>query len=148
MAFSRLYYHIVFSTFLRQPSLNPSFERLLLSYFVTVSQSKGVKVIRINCVPDHVHILIRTATDFILKDYVRDIKRSSSYMLRRTKGFEKFNGWNATYAADTVSFHQVEAVRKYIQNQKEHHNFEKYEDELKRIFGIIQEDIESEYRRE
>ena len=143
MAFSRLFYHIVFSTHMRQPTINPAHERQLYAYIVKVSESMGVKVIRINSMPGHIHILVQTDTDFILRDYVRDIKRSSNRMMKRTPGFEKFNGWNETYAADTVSFHHVPTVKNYIRNQKEHHDLEKYEDEIMRIFGISAEELDN-----
>ena len=43
-----------------------------------------------------------------------------------TRGF----GWQDGYAAFTVSESQVERVRRYIQNQREHHAKASFPDEL------------------
>ena len=136
MAHHRLYYHIVFSTYNRQATINPHYERFLYAYLCRVSESKGAIVVQVNSMSDHVHILIRTAPDFILENFVRDIKRSSSLMLKRTTGFETFYRWEKSFSADTVSFHAVDTVREYIRNQKEHHKTQSFYDEMRKIFGI------------
>ena len=68
-------------------------------------------------------------------DLVRDVKRSTSLMMKHTPGFEQFTGWAREYSCDTVSFHQVDTVKNYIIRQKEHHKTVDLADELKLIFN-------------
>ena len=81
-------------------------------------------------------MLIGTGSTFILSDFMRELKRNSSKMLSGNPHFPLFEGWGDEYGCDTVSFHEVDHVRNYIRNQKEHHVIVSFEDELKRIFGI------------
>ncbi len=132
----RLYYHIVFVTHKRFPTIPAACERTLFAYIVKVSESKGVKVIRINGMADHVHLLIRARAGFVLQDYVRDVKRSATLMMRRTPGFECFDRWSKEYSADTVSFSKVDVVMNYIRNQKVHHAVKSFEEEIREIFNL------------
>lgn len=136
MSHNRLYYHIVFSTYRREATINPCCERQLYAYLCRVSENKGVTVIQVNSMPDHVHLLVRGTADLLLEDYVRDLKRSSSIMLKRTSGFETFNRWGKSFSVDTVSFHAVEMVRAYVRNQKEHHKTQSFYDEMRSMFGM------------
>lgn len=136
MAFDRLYYHIVFRTKNRINSIDERYEKELYAYIHAICKNKNVTLIRINGTPCHIHMLIRTHTAFTLSDFVRDIKRASSLMMMSNKNFPLFDGWGEKYACDTISFHEVEKIRAYIMNQKEHHKKIHFEEELREIFGI------------
>jgi len=56
---------------------------------------------------------------------------SSGWAKRQTRG--RF-GWQARFAAFTVSESQVGRVRRYIRNQEEHHRRNSFEDEWKAIW--------------
>ncbi len=68
---------------------------------------------------DHVHLLVGLKTSHRLDYVLRDIKADSSKWINRELG-KKF-AWQKGYGAFTVSPTGVEAVRKYVQNQEEHH---------------------------
>lgn len=131
----RLFYHIVFVTKHRKDVISEQYERLLFKYIYTVCLERDVTLIRINGTPCHIHILARVPPTICISDFVRDVKRSTSLMLKRTPGFEHFEGWAREYSCDTVSFHQVDKIKTYIINQKQHHRAVDIVDELKSIFG-------------
>lgn len=58
---------------------------------------------------------------------------------RQIKGFY----WQSGYAAFSVSKSNVEEVRKYIENQEEHHRTMTFQDELRSLFK--RHDIEFVY---
>lgn len=132
----RLYYHIVFVTHSRRQAINPERERLLYAYLVKVSELKGAKVLRVNSMPDHVHLLVEVGSNFILRDYIRDLKRSSSLMMKNSEDFPDFDRWAKEYSADSVSFSMVDVIRNYIKKQKEHHAVKSFETEMKEFFDI------------
>lgn len=135
MSHVRLFYHIVSVTKYRRNAIPEQHERELFKYILEVCKSHEVKLIRINATPCHIHILVSLPASLTVADFVRDVKRSTSLMMKRTPGFEEFCGWAREYSCDTVSFHQVEVVKKYIINQKEHHQTVDLEDELKKLFN-------------
>lgn len=135
MSHVRLFYHIVSTTKYRKDAISEQHERLLFKYILAVCNSKKVKLIRINGTPCHIHILASFPATLSVADFMRDVKRSTSMMMKHTPGFERFVGWAREYSCDTVSFHQVDMVKNYIIRQKEHHKTVDLADELKALFN-------------
>lgn len=50
--------HVVFSTKMREPLINPSIETELYQYICGVSRNLESPVIKIDVVEDHIHILL------------------------------------------------------------------------------------------
>ena len=77
--------------------------------------------IEIHTEPDHLHGLFLLARTAALSDVVGHLKKSSNDWLRgRGPQFASFF-WQAGFGAFSVSQSQVEDVRAYIRNQREHH---------------------------
>lgn len=134
MSHIRLFYHIVSVTKYRREAIAEQHERKLFKYILKVCESHKVRLIRINGTPDHFHILASFPATLAVADLIRDIKQSTSIMMKNTPGFERFIGWAREYSCDTVSFHQVEVIKNYIIRQKEHHRTIDLADELKTLF--------------
>jgi REP element-mobilizing transposase RayT len=85
----------------------------------------------INSVEDHIHILLELARTVSVSQAVEDMKKSSSKWIK-TQGTE-FAGlaWQAGYAAYAVSESNVQAVRDYIANQREHHRHKSFQEEYR-----------------
>lgn len=87
-------------------------------------------LLEIGGMPDHVHILARFKADASVAEMIRKIKSpSSKWMNERPDARERFE-WQGGYGAFSVSESRLPAVRKYIQNQKEHHARISFRDEL------------------
>ena len=75
------------------------------------------------------HLLISIPPIEPISDIVREIKANTSKwcneQFQKTHRFE----WQKGYGAFTVSYSQVESVRNYIKNQKEHHLTKTFEEE-------------------
>ena len=84
--------------------------------------------IKINSVPDHVHILFRLSKNHALAKVVENVKKDSSKWMKtnRVNGFS----WQIGYGAFSVSASKVEAVSNYILRQKEHHKKRTYREEV------------------
>lgn len=134
MSHVRLFYHIVSTTKYRKNVIPEQHEKKLFKYILEVCKSHRVNLIRINGTPCHIHMLVSFPATLAVADLMRDVKRSTSLMMKRTPGFEQFIGWAREYSCDTVSFHQVDTVKNYIIHQKEHHKTVDVKDELKDLF--------------
>ena len=106
-----------------------------------ILKNKESPALKINSVPDHIHILFRLSKNHALAKVVEAVKKESSKWLK-TKGVTGFT-WQIGYGAFSVSSSKVETVIQYISNQKQHHKTKTYKEELEefiREYGIIEYD--------
>ena len=76
--FTRLYFHIIFSTKHRQPFIDFELEQRLHPYLGGIIRELGGVPIRVGGVADHVHLLAQLPATLALADMVREIKANSS----------------------------------------------------------------------
>ncbi len=120
-SYSKVYVHAIWSTNNRMPSLDKSIRQNLYNQIGNVvTNCKGI-VHEIGGVEDHVHILMETPKDKPLSDLIRDVKTASTHWLKSmNRKYQQFE-WQTGYGAFTISYSNLDTVKKYIQNQKEHH---------------------------
>jgi REP element-mobilizing transposase RayT len=81
---------------------------------------RGLKArsLEIGGIEDHVHILAKVPPTIAISGFLEKLKANSS---KWAKSVRRGFGWQDGYSAFTVSESQVERVRHYIRNQREHH---------------------------
>ena len=126
--YTKLNYHIVFSTKERVPLITAEIRDRLYPYLGGVIRGEKGSLLEIGGVADHVHILARFGAAVAVSEMVKRIKGNSSHWLSQELGV--WFAWQIGYGAFTVSESQVAAVRKYIQRQEEHHKRVSFKDEL------------------
>jgi len=128
--YTKLFYHIVFSTKNRQSFIHPSVEEELHKYICGVVRGIGGSCIEIGGMPDHVHLLAILPPKVALSDVLREIKANSSKWIHEMKpNLAKF-AWQDGYSAFSVSKSQIEPVCHYIRDQKRHHAASDFKVEL------------------
>ena len=127
--YSQIYIQVVFAVQGRQNLLQPEHKEELHKFIAGVVRNKNQKLIRINSVHDHVHILLSLKPDIALSDLVRDIKANSSRFMNK-KGWVmgRFN-WQEGFGAFSYSHSQLDQVINYINRQEEHHRQRTFKDE-------------------
>lgn len=137
---ARLYLHLVFSTKHRAPLLtDPAVRRECHAYLAGVCANRGSPSLLVGGVADHVHVLCMLSREEGVSVLVRELKRESSKWIK-TKGpeFQAFYRQDG-YGAFSVSPSHVEALKRYIAEQEEHHRTESFQDEYRRVlrkYGI------------
>jgi REP element-mobilizing transposase RayT len=130
MSYTNLLYHIVFSTKNREPCLEPGMRSRLFEYLGGAVRDEGGTALTINGVADHLHLLVRLRQDKAVSAVVGAIKANSSGWIHRTfSGYAAF-AWQVGYGAFTVSASQTGKVRRYIENQEEHHRVRTFQEEF------------------
>ena len=72
-----------------------------------------------------------------LSDLVRDIKLSTNQWIKiHMASFPEFRGWGKEYGAFTYAMANMERVRQYILNQREHHVRQSFDDEYRHLVEI------------
>ncbi len=138
---SQLYVHLTFGTKERYPFISEQIEPELHSYMSGILKNKECSALKINSVPDHIHILFRLSKNYALAKVVEDVKKQSSKWLK-TKGIKGFT-WQIGYGAFSVSSSVLDKVKKYILNQKQHHKTMTYKEEIEAFikeYDIIEYD--------
>jgi putative transposase len=127
--FTKLTYHIVFSTKHRHPLIHNEFQKRLYEYIGGIIRAKKGSLIEIGGIEDHIHILAGLSQIKPVSDAIREIKANSSKWSNEHFEFNRRFEWQKGYGAFTVSYSLIASVRQYIQNQHEHHRKKTFRDE-------------------
>lgn len=84
-------------------------------------KEKEIWLDTINCVSDHIHLLVSLGAEQTISKVVGLIKGESSYWVNKNKLTGTRFEWQTEYMGISVSESVVEKVREYIRNQEEHH---------------------------
>jgi len=91
------------------------------------------KLIAINNMPDHAHILIGQRPDSALSDLIGDIKSGSTNFINRQRWVKGRFNWQEGFGAFSYSRSQLDAVIRYVKNQQKHHQRLSFRDEYVKL---------------
>ncbi|MEZ4927643.1 MAG: IS200/IS605 family transposase [Saprospiraceae bacterium] len=113
--------HLVFCTKNREHFITPKAEPKIHQYLRDELRNMKCPVDSLNGMSEHIHILFLLHPQKSLSQVVRQLKGGSSHAINYSNLLPCKFAWSLGYAAYSVSESGVSAVRRYIQNQKEHH---------------------------
>ncbi len=129
MPYLRVWIHAVWSTKERRPLLTQENRQFVFDHISQNAKSKDIFIDCINGYYDHVHCLISLGSEQTISKNIQLLKGESSFWINKNKlSSEKFE-WQDEYFAVSVSESQLDAVRKYISNQEEHHKKKSFSEE-------------------
>ena len=143
--YSQLYIQFIFAVQNRECLINPQWEERLYQYISGIVRNHKHKMIVINGVADHIHILISMHPEQSISKLMQTVKGESSTWINEqklTKG--KFN-WQEGYGAFSYSKSHQDNVYKYIMNQKEHHKKRTFIDEYKELLDKFEIEYDEKY---
>ncbi len=121
-AHTALLYHFVWSTKNRRNRIAPSLAKPLYAYIGGIVRNLGGQLVEIGGMPDHLHLLVRLPPTIAVSEAVRRMKTASTtWMMRELREVEGRFAWQRGFAVFTVGYSQLDMVRRYICNQREHH---------------------------
>jgi putative transposase len=124
--------HIVFSTKDRVNLITPEIETQLFAYISGIIKNNGARLIIGGAASDHAHLLASIGR-IDVGELIGDVKRDSSLWIKKQdKQFAKFY-WQRGYGLFSIGQSQVPAVSRYIQNQREHHKQQTFQDEFRAL---------------
>ncbi len=113
--------HVVFATKNRVPLIQAEWEDRLYAYIGGILRVEKCVLLAAGGMPDHVHLLVSWSKEQSVADVPRVIKTNSSKWIHETISGQAEFAWQTGYGAFGVSQSNVEQVKHYIANQKEHH---------------------------
>ena len=129
MPFVRVWIHLVWSTKNRQPFLTKEIRNKVFSHIKENAKEKKIFLDCINGEVDHVHCLLSLGTDQNISKILMLLKGESSHWINENKLCKTPFEWQDEYFAVSVSESQIDAVRKYIAGQEEHHRKKTFAEE-------------------
>lgn len=143
--YSQLYIQIVFAVKGRQNLISKNNKDEIYKYITGIITNHKQKLIVINGMPDHIHILVGIKPDISLSNLVRDIKSNSSKFINEQKWINGKFEWQTGFGAFSYGHSQLANVIKYIENQEEHHKTKTFREEYIAFLKLFNIDFKNEY---
>ena len=143
--YSKIYIQVVVAVKGRSCLIASSWEEELYKYITGIITNKGQKLIAINGVSDHIHILIGVKPSCCLSDLVREIKKASNTFINEGKFINTKFAWQEGFGAFSYSHSALDNVIAYIQNQKEHHRKKTFKEEYIDFLKKFEVEYDEEY---
>ncbi|HAK75886.1 MAG TPA: IS200/IS605 family transposase [Runella sp.] len=143
--YTQLYIHCVFAVKYRAAVILPEWENRLHKYITGIVQHNGHKLLAINSVTDHLHLLVGLNPKQSISDMMRLVKGDSSEFINKEQLTKQKFYWQEGYGAFSHSRSQIDDVIKYILNQKEHHKKKTFREEYLKMLQDFQIDFNEQY---
>lgn len=131
--YTQIYMHIVFAVERREAMIDDTWADRLYAYLSGICQNRKHHVHAIGGTADHVHLLVGMHPAESVADLVKALKGMSSKWINDTFWHGRFS-WQSGYGAFSYSRSLVPEVKKYIENQREHHRRISFREEVERMF--------------
>lgn len=143
--YTQIHIHFVFAVKYRLGVIQSEWKEALYKYITGIAQNNNHKLLVINGMPDHIHILIGVRPSQSISDLMKDIKQSSSKWINENKFTKVHFEWQEGYGAFSYSKSQINTVIKYIQNQEEHHKTKTFLEEYLEILQKFEIEYDEKY---
>jgi putative transposase len=127
--YTQIYIHVVFAVEGRQNLIKTERNDELQKYITGIVSAQKQKLIAINNMPDHLHLLVGLRPDSSLSDLVRAVKAGSSKFINGKHWVAGRFSWQEGFGAFSYSRSQLGAVIRYIKNQQKHHAKKSFREE-------------------
>ena len=120
---------MIFSTKYRKPYLADGWRDDLFAYIGGIVKDHKSTLLKAGGIDDHIHLLLRIATEFAISKTVQLLKTSSSKWINEQRKIPKKFQWQSGYGVFSVSQSMAEKIKEYIAKQREHHRKQTFEKE-------------------
>ncbi|MGC4004607.1 MAG: IS200/IS605 family transposase [Pirellulales bacterium] len=137
--------HFVWSTFQREPWIDPEWQSRLFEYIGGIVRNRNSTLLCAGGMPDHVHLLISVHPSVPLSELVNVVKSNSSRWIHENISDRSMFRWQEKYGAFSVSKSNEGTIRNYISNQREHHRERSYRQEFLELLVKHEIDFDERY---
>ena len=111
--YTKLIYHLIFSTKHREPLISPRLRAELYAYIGGILRDQNGHLLDVGGMPDYLHLLIRIKPDISASEIVRLVKANSSKWVNERPDQTGRFAWQRGYGVFTVSLSQALMVSQY-----------------------------------
>ncbi|MDQ3022497.1 MAG: IS200/IS605 family transposase [Bacteroidota bacterium] len=144
-SYTQIHLKLIFAVKYRASLINNVWKNELYKYITGIIQTQKHKMIIINGVSDHIHILIGFRPHQSLSDLMQDIKGCSSKWINEKKFTSSKFAWQEGYGAFSYSHSHLNKVINYIKNQEQHHSKVTFIEEYKSFLKAYEIEFDERY---
>ena len=142
--YTQIHIQSVFAVKYRAAMLDKAWRARLFQYMIGIMNHVGHKVLALNGVEDHVHILFGLRPNKSISETMQTLKGESSEWINATGLCKGRFGWQGGYGAFSYMKRDIPMIANYIHNQEEHHRKVPFMDEYR---GLLKDfDVEFDER--
>jgi len=143
--YSQIYIHVVFAVKGRSNLISPKWKEEIYKYITGIVSNRTQKLLAINGMPDHVHLLIGLKPDICISDLIREVKSGSSKHINDNRFVAGKFEWQKGFGAFSLGHSQLDTIFAYIRNQENHHQKKTFLEEYVELLDLYQIDYKTDY---
>jgi REP element-mobilizing transposase RayT len=134
-SYTQIYLHFVINVIRKECMLHPDYSDELCKYITGIVQGKGHTMLRINNVPDHLHMLVGFKPDNNISEFMKVVKSTSSKFINKQAWMKFKFHWMEGFGGFSVGSRKEDKdyVCGYIDFQQEHHKSVAFEEEYEAL---------------
>ncbi|AQG78357.1 IS200/IS605 family transposase [Spirosoma montaniterrae] len=143
--YTQIHLQLVFAVKHRDAVIAPNWKYDLYSFMTGIISQYGHKLLIINGMPDHVHLLVGLRPTQSLSELMKNLKQSSAKWVNDNRLTQGHFSWQEGYGAFSYSKSQLPAVIRYIEKQEDHHTKRSFLDEYRQVLDAFGVSYEEQY---
>jgi REP element-mobilizing transposase RayT len=143
--YTQIHIQFVFAVKYRQALIQKDWKDSLHKYITGIFQKNGHKMICINSMPDHIHILAGMRTHQSFSSIIQNVKTESSKWIREQHLVKSPFAWQSGFGAFSYSRSQLPNIIAYIENQEEHHRAKSFRKEYIDLLDEFKMEYDEQY---
>ena len=143
--YTQIHIQAVFAVQNRECIITKTWKDELYKYLTGIVQNNKHKLLAINGMPDHIHLLIGLRPNQSISDLLQDIKGSSSKWINEKRLVRGKFSWQEGYGAFSYSKLELPDVINYINNQQEHHKRKTFNEEYLQLLKKYEIEFDERY---
>lgn len=131
--YTQIHLQLVFGVKYRRALISPAWKEDVHRYSTRLIENRRHKLLAINSMPDHIHLLIGYRPSDPLPDLMRTLKSDVSTWINNRKLAGETFAWQEGYGAFSYHRDLVPTVAEYINRQEEHHRNKDFHTEIREL---------------
>ena len=143
--YTELHIQFVFAVKYRAAVIDKNWNERLHQFITGIFQKNRHKMLQINSMPDHIHILIGMRPYQSISSLIQNIKTESCKWVNENKFTPSRFSWQEGYGAFSYSKSQLPRVIRYIENQETHHKKVSFLEEYRNLLDAFEIEYDERY---
>jgi len=143
--YTQIHIQFVFAVKYRAALIQKDWKHELHKYISGITASNDHKLLQVNSMPDHIHILAGMRPAESISSFVQKIKAESSKWIKSKDFCSGPFAWQEGFGAFSYCKSHVPQVIRYIQNQEAHHKKQLFLDEYRQLLKAFEIDYDEQY---
>jgi REP element-mobilizing transposase RayT len=143
--YTQIHIHFVFVVKYREAMIHTLWKERLHQYITGIVRSCEHKMLIINSMPDHIHMLVGCRPAQSISDLMKNVKAGSSEWINEEKLSKRKFNWQDGYGAFSYAKSDLPTIIKYIENQERHHKKKTFEEEYHKLLKEFEVEFDERY---